>query len=336
MLAAFAALPEAQEKKTDRRGVTERDLFSFVWVADPQVAPDGRVVAFVRVSVDENNDQYKTAIWVVPPDGSEPPRPFTSGPNDTAPRWSPDGRRLAFVRVATENGRRQPGQVYVMRREGGEAWPVTNMPRGAGSPAWSPDGTTIAFSSTTTPEELEKVASDKQKRQAGGDAAAQGASRERESDVRVITEAVYRSNGIPGSGYVDRDRPSHVWTVPVVSAGEEPARPRRLTSGKYPASNFGWARDGSRLYFVSDRRDESYYLPSDSDLYSVSTDGGEPQRIASIDGSIGSWAESPDGRSLAFIGRLHGQPERSFSQPDLWVVAAAGGAARAPDRGVRL
>lgn len=328
VLAAFAALPEAQEKKADRRGVSERDLFSFVWVADPQVAPDGRTVAFVRVTADEKDDQYKTAIWIVPADGSEPPRPFTSGPNDTAPRWSPDGGRLAFVRAATENGRRQPGQVYVIRTEGGEAWAATSMPRGAGSPAWSPDGTTIAFASTTTSEDLEKAATDKEKRPAGADASGPGVPRERESDVRVITEAVYRANGVPGSGYVDRDRPSQIWTVPVPSSGEEPARPRRLTSGKFPSGNFGWAKGGSRLYFVSDRRDEPYYLPGDSDLYSVSKDGGEPERVASIDGSIGSWAESPDGRRLAFTGRLHGQPERSYSQPDLWVVDVTGGTPR--------
>ncbi len=49
--------------------------------------------------------------------------------------------------------------------------------------------------------------------------------------------------------------------------------------------------------------------------------------IASIDGAIGAYAPSPDGRRIAFVGTLHGNPERSYSQPDLW-VANMGGAPR--------
>ena len=51
-------------------------------------------------------------------------------------------------------------------------------------------------------------------------------------------------------------------------------------------------------------------------------------RIASIEGSIGAYAQSPDGKRLAFVGTLHGEPERSYSQPDLWVVDLPGGTPR--------
>ncbi|MGH9345904.1 MAG: hypothetical protein ACRD26_01445, partial [Vicinamibacterales bacterium] len=51
---ALAAVPAAAQK----RGITEKDLFTFVWVADPQIAPDGSQVAFVRVTADEKKDQY--------------------------------------------------------------------------------------------------------------------------------------------------------------------------------------------------------------------------------------------------------------------------------------
>ncbi len=64
----------------------------------------------------------------------------------------------------------------------------------------------------------------------------------------------------------------------------------------------------------SDRRKEPYYLPGDSDLYSVSNDGGEPKVIASIDGGIGDYAIAPDGKRIAFVGTLHGTPERSYCQ----------------------
>ena len=34
-----------------KRNITEKDLWDFVWVGDPQVSPDGSRVAFVRVTV---------------------------------------------------------------------------------------------------------------------------------------------------------------------------------------------------------------------------------------------------------------------------------------------
>ncbi len=64
--------------------MTEKDLFKFVWVADPQISPDGSQVAFVRVTVDEKKDQYDTTIWIAKTDGSEPPRALTGGTRDTS------------------------------------------------------------------------------------------------------------------------------------------------------------------------------------------------------------------------------------------------------------
>ena len=98
-----------------RRPITETDLFSFVWIADPQMAPDGSRVAFVRVAVNRQKDQYETSIWIADTSaGAAAPRQFTTGPRDSSPRWSPDGTRLAFVRAAETEGRVQPPQIYVM------------------------------------------------------------------------------------------------------------------------------------------------------------------------------------------------------------------------------
>ena len=36
-----------------KRNITEKDLFDFVWIGDPQISPDGARVAFVRVTVNE-------------------------------------------------------------------------------------------------------------------------------------------------------------------------------------------------------------------------------------------------------------------------------------------
>ncbi len=134
ILATLLGLIAAHPAAAQRRSMTEKDLFAFVWVADPQISPDGSQVAFVRVSVDEKKDAYDTAIWLAKADGSEPPRAITSGIRDTSPRWSPDGRRLAFLRAVEKDGRPQPAQIHIMAMAGGEPWAITEMPRGAGEP----------------------------------------------------------------------------------------------------------------------------------------------------------------------------------------------------------
>ena len=40
------------------------DILRFVWVADPQISPDGLRIAFVHVAVDHADDSYRTAIWL--------------------------------------------------------------------------------------------------------------------------------------------------------------------------------------------------------------------------------------------------------------------------------
>src|ERR1700730_2000872 len=71
-----------------KRNVTEKDLWDFVWIGDPQVSPDGSRVAFVRVSVNEKKEGYNPSIWSVPPSGGDEPHQLTKGEHDSTPRWS--------------------------------------------------------------------------------------------------------------------------------------------------------------------------------------------------------------------------------------------------------
>jgi len=98
---------------------------------DPVVSPRSDVVAFTR----------DRAIWLVPVDGSTPPRRAISGRGDYAqPRWSPDGSRLAFVA-----GRGDHSFIGVYASDSAPMrWiaPTTNRD---GTPRWSPDGSRIVF-----------------------------------------------------------------------------------------------------------------------------------------------------------------------------------------------
>src|SRR6185369_8174883 len=165
---------------TDKRPITEKDLWAFTWIGDPQLSPDGARVAFVRVVVDKKHTGYETSLWTVGTKGGAEPQRLTSGTRDSQPRWSPDGTRLAFVRAVEKDGKVQPPQIYVLSMAGGEPTQITELSKGAGSPHWSPDGKRIAFFSDISPEDIAK---EKNKDTTNADAS-------RETDVKYVTRAV--------------------------------------------------------------------------------------------------------------------------------------------------
>ena len=313
LLIAMLSLP-AQLFAADKRAITETDLFKFVWIADPQISPDGSRVAYVRVWVNQKSDRYDSALWIVPTSGG-PARQLTSGPRDGAPRWSPDGKTLAFIRSSEKDGKPQPQQIYLLSFDGGEAQQLTDSPRSPGGFEWSPDGKTIAFVSREDPSKENKNPED---------AEPKDKTPEHVSDVRVITKAVYRANG---GGYTNPKMHSHVWTVSVPAVAGEKPKPKQITKGNFDEGNASWSPDGSRIYFVANRVAEPYYEPPQTDLYSVARDGSDERKALSFDGGMRDFTFSNDGKRIAFGGVAGHKPVQSYTQPDLFVMNNEPGAA---------
>jgi dipeptidyl aminopeptidase/acylaminoacyl peptidase len=225
-----------------------------------------------------------------------------------------------FVRVPEKDGRPEPPQLFMLPMAGGDSFQFTTVARGAGAPQWSPDGKMIAFGNSANAEDLAKAApKPPQPSPSPTPSDAKKPEEPRESDVRVITRAVYRFNG---AGYTDTKHPGHIWVVNAPRTSDEKVAPKQLTTGRYSEDGAIWARDSSRIYFTSDRLDEPYYdLPSTT-IYSVAVSGGAPAKLTSFDMDAGGFAVSPDGKRFAFIGS-ESQPVNSYTQPDLWVMDIA-------------
>ena len=287
----------------DKRPIAETDIYSFQWIATPRISPDGSRIVYTHVTVNSRHSGYETALWIIGSNGA-PARQLTAGPHDSSPQWSPGGRMLAFVRASEKDGKPQPGQIYLLSMDGGEARPLTDLPKGASAPVWSPDGRAIAFESSTIGKDFEKKKDDEDK-----------------SDVRIITRAVYRMNG---AGYLEPDRPRHIWTVEVPNVPGEPRKAKQVTDGDFSENDTVWSRDGLQIYFTSHRVREPYYEPPHTDLYVVKAAGGAITRVTGLDGPIGNMALSPDGTRMAFAGANDiGKDgvQRSYSQPDLFITS---------------
>src|SRR5262249_18061446 len=182
------------------------DVYALTSVGDPRLSPDGRRVAYVVSRIDEEASAYRSAIWVVPADGSEEPRQFTSGErNDSSPRWSPDGRWLAFVSNRDgEDEKKAKGQPYVVPAHGGEARRLTDGDESVEAVAWSPDSARIAFARRVRDGAYEE-------------------EDDRKRAPRRFTRVFYKFNGVGWIG----DRRTHLFVV-AVDGGEE----RQLTSGE--------------------------------------------------------------------------------------------------------
>ena len=272
-----------------KRPFTVDDVAKIKLVGDPQLSPGASRAAFVLTQMDLQEDVYRSHIWAVSTDGGDPVR-LTDGPGrDTAPRWSPDGARLAFL-----SDRSGTTHLWLLDLDSGEPRQLTSIPGGASSPSWSPDGKSIA------------VVSRVQERPPSHDTRV----------ARVITELRYRTEE---EGYVEAHR-RHIFVIEL--EGQEV---RQLTVGDWDDSWPTWSPDGRSIAFVSSRGENRDYT-SVSDLWLVSSQSGEPQKLTRSLGPVHSPAWSPDGLWLAYRG--HEQGNRGSANNRIYAVDANGGPPR--------
>lgn len=273
--AALIALPLLASADEMNR-FNARDVFELEYATDPQIAPGGEVIAYVRRSNDIMTDRTRSNIWTVNADGSNH-RPLLSGTaNYSSPRWSPDGTRLAYI-----SNEDRGSQLYVRWMDTGQTALLTNIQSSAGNINWSPDGTQIAFTMNVEFDAKPFSVSMPDKPEGAEWSAA----------FEYVTETRYQADG---SGILEPAY-SHIFVVPA-----EGGTPRQLTSGNFNhRSSLSWTPDSSEILFSANRNENWALQSRESDIFAISLEG-ELRQITNAPGVETAPVVSPNGRYIAY------------------------------------
>jgi len=255
------------------------DVFDLEWVADPQISPDGRRIAYVRMSMDLKTDRPCGAIWLVDSEGKHA-RPLSNAESSSHPRWSPDGNRIAYLGTGGDGSH----QLFMYWVDSNVTSAISRFTESPSSIAWSPDGRFLAFTMPVSAER-KPLKVDLPEPPKGAKWA---------DPPKLIDRVVFR---VDGEGYV----PNSFSQLFVVAADGGPAR--QLTRGDFEHGGTpAWSSDGKSVLITANRRADADYEPLDTEIYRVDLADDSIHALTDRRGPDHDPVVSPDGKHVAYLG----------------------------------
>jgi len=244
------------------RPITPQDLWKLCRVGQPEPLPGGAAAVVPITAYDVAENRGRTRLHLVAAAGES--RPLTREDADsTSPAVDPEGRRMAFIR---KNADEDPGQLFVMRLDGGEAQRLTDLPLGALGPRWLPDGSALLVWSLVYRDHPAVEAT----------RAERDARKQAKLKARVTEDRVYR--------YWDRwltgGEVPHLFRVDAATGEATDLTPgwTRLVDFEEVGAGYDVSPDGRQVAFHALAVDPPYREMRFA-VYTLDLDGGEPRPV---------------------------------------------------------
>jgi dipeptidyl aminopeptidase/acylaminoacyl peptidase len=288
------AVARAQGQGGQHQPFSAEDLVRLKRISDPELAPDGKTVAFVLRETDMAANRGRQELWSLDlsTKGAQPRRLTTHPDNDNAPQWSADGQYIYFL-----SARSGSTQVWRLPSNGGEAEQVTDVPLDVGSFRLAPNGALIAISLEVLPHCGD----------VGGDLACTAqhlkqtaASKE---SGKTFDRLFVRHWDTWSSGRI-----SQLFVAKLENGrAVEPASVTSALDADVPSKPFGdaseytFSPDSSRVVFSARVKGRSEPWSTNFDVYEVGIAGGEPRNLTPDNPAWDAQPVfSPDGSQLAW------------------------------------
>jgi dipeptidyl aminopeptidase/acylaminoacyl peptidase len=126
---------------------TIEDLYKLKGVGDPQISPDGKMIAYIVTESFLEKGKSDQDIWIMKIDGSDATKLTDHSAADNHPRWSADSKNIYFIST-----RKNGPQLWQIPITGGEPNQMTDFPMGIADPELSPNNKTLLFASDIFPD----------------------------------------------------------------------------------------------------------------------------------------------------------------------------------------
>lgn len=113
------------------------------------------------------------------------------------------------------------------------------------------------------------------------------------SDPQIAPDATSVAYVVQTTDWEENEYVHQIW---LAALGDAPSEPRQLTFAKEGSRGPRWSPDGQWLYFLSKREGDEK-----TQIYRLSRQGGEAERLTQLDCEIQSIKPAPDGKSIAFV-----------------------------------
>jgi dipeptidyl aminopeptidase/acylaminoacyl peptidase len=259
--------------------VMPEDLFKLTLLSSAAISPDGAHVLVEASRMNGPKDTYDRTIELVDVSTGRLTHDVTRHAGDGDFAWMPDSRSFVFVRTVDK----QKPQLYRYTLASGAVVQLTHVTQGVAGPVVSHAGDRIALTVTATDPAHDTYA----------DFAKAGFTpkdSQKKSDIRIVDQLFFETNG---QGYTYRDH-QHIWTI-----AADGSHAKQLTAGKYSENFDAWSPDDRTILFDSLRYESVDSGPSN--VYTIPSNGGAMQELASPLPGNGGFFFSSDGSRIYFL-----------------------------------